>query len=706
MAKQSNPILIVEDDKPTCKVLVKILSARFEQVLVAKDGDEGLELFLHHRPALVITDIRMPMRDGISMAREIKTRSPSTKIIVITSYGSADLLLAAIEIGVTDYILKPLDPARVNEAVDKSLQVDLLEHKLLDARAQTENVLESIRDAFFALDKDGRFTYLNLKAESFFGLPRPEILGSRLVDVLSSDAGYREQILEAIEAQESRSFECHSPSRKTWHEARIFPLEGGISVYLRDITDSKQAQEEIRFLAYYDRLTRLPNRTLLQDRVVHSIRRCLKGDHQGALLFMDLDRFKNINDSLGHEAGDRVLQEAATRLRNCIRECDTVARLGGDEFIILLDGIDTTKHIHVVIERILNALAQEINQNGVQLSLTASIGVSLIPGDGESVEDLLKAADTAMYYSKRQGGNSYHFYRPEMNARTQALLVMESTLRKSFQNKDFHVDFQPQYQLAGHRLVGFEALVRWSHPELGLVMPSDFIPLAEQTGLILPLGEWVLETACRQGMAWADQHGRPVRMAVNVSGRQFWQGDLVGTVSRVLAATGFPPALLELELTESMIMNDVELAIGTMHKLADMDVRMSLDDFGTGYSSLASLQKFPIRALKIDKSFVKDLTSNPNDLAISRSIIGLAHSLKLETIAEGIETHGQLESLLDLGCESGQGYHFSAPVSAVQAARFFRTEAPADRRQAPGPAPRTVSKVPTKAQLSSKGDWD
>lgn len=684
LAQHCNPILIVEDDKPTCQVLVKILSARFDQILVAKDGEEGLDLFLRHRPALVITDIRMPLRDGISMAREIKTRNPSTKIIVITSYGSADLLLAAIEIGVTDYVLKPLVPERVNEAVDKSLQVDLLEHKLLDARAQTENVLESIRDAFFALDRDGRFTYLNLKAESYFGLPRAEILGTRLLDVLPADAGFRNEFLDSIEAQESRTFECHSPSRKTWHEARIFPLEGGISVYLRDITDSKQAEEEIRFLAYYDRLTRLPNRTLLQDRVVHSIRRCVQGDHQGALLFMDLDRFKNINDSLGHEAGDRVLQEAATRLRNCIRECDTVARLGGDEFIILLDGIDTTRHIHVVIERILNALAQEISQNGVQLSLTASIGVSLIPGDGESVEDLLKAADTAMYYSKRRGGNAYHFYRPEMNARTQALLVMESTLRKSFQNRDFHVDFQPQYELAGRQLLGFEALVRWNHPELGLVMPSDFIPLAEQTGLILPLGEWVMETACRQGVAWAEQHGRAVRMAVNVSGRQFWQGDLIGTVSRVLAATGFPPAQLELELTESMIMNDVDLAIGTMHKLAAMGVRMSLDDFGTGYSSLTSLQKFPIRALKIDKSFVKDLTSNPNDLAISRSIVGLAHSLKLETVAEGIETSGQLERLVDLGCESGQGFHFSPPVSGAKAERFFHPGPPAT---GPGGAP-------------------
>ena len=670
-ARHTTPILCVEDDTVTRKVLVKTLEARFDQVLVAKDGEQGLEMFLQHRPSLVITDIRMPVRDGISMAREIKTCAPSTKIIVITSYGSADLLLAAIEIGVTDYILKPLSPDRIYEAVDKSLQVTLLEGKLLSAKAQTENVLESIRDAFFALDREGRFTYLNFKAEAFFGMPRREILGSHILEVLPGDSTGRQSYLDAIRAQDMRSFECHIPSRNTWHEARVFPLEGGISVYLRDITDSKKAQEEIQFLAYYDKLTRLPNRTLLQDRVVHAIARCMQGNHQGALLFMDLDRFKNINDSLGHDAGDRVLQEAAARLRKCIRECDTVARLGGDEFIILLDGIDTPKHIHWVVERILNALAQDIHQNGVPLSLTASIGVSLIPGDGASVEDLLKAADTAMYFSKRRGGNAYHFYRPEMNARTQALLVMESNLRKSFQNKDFTVEFQPQYALAGQTLLGFEALVRWHHPELGVVMPSDFIPLAEQTGLILPLGQWVLESACRQGRAWMGQFDRPVRMAVNVSGRQFWQGDLVGMVSRTLAATGFPPAQLELELTESMIMNDVDLAIGTMHKLAAMGIRLAIDDFGTSYSSLSALQKFPIHALKIDQSFVKELTSNANDLAISRSIIGLAHSLKLETIAEGIERADQLDLLVELGCESGQGYHFSRPVSADAAAALF-----------------------------------
>ena len=667
----ANPVLCVEDDGPTRAVLVKLLERRFDHVLVAKDGREGLELFLRHRPSLVVTDIKMPVLDGISMVREIKVWSAATKIIVITSYGSAELLLAAIEIGVTDYILKPLDADRVYAAIDKCLQVNLLEHKLMDARAQTENVLESLRDGFFAVDREHRFTFLNRKAEAHFQLSRGNLLGCSLLTLLAEDAHASAAYLEALGSQEPRVFECQARGRDAWYEVRVFPFAEGFSVYLRDITEAKQAKEEIRFLASYDQLTRLPNRSLLQERMLHSLVRCLGGNQQGAILFLDVDRFKNVNDSLGHDTGDRVLQEIATRLGQCIRECDTLARLGADEFIVLLDGIDHPRHIQWVVERIRNALAQDIQQNGVQLSLTASIGISLFPGDGETVEDLLKAADSAMGYSKKRGGNAHHFYRPEMNARSQSLLMLESTMRKSLQNRDFVVEFQPQIALRSRDLLGFEALVRWHHPELGLVEPSDFIPLAEQTGLILPLGEWVLETACLQGRAWIEQFGRPVRMAVNVSGRQFWQGDLAAMVARVLAQTGFPPGQLELELTESVVMDDIGLAIGTMHTLAAMGVRLSIDDFGTGYSSLASLQQFPIHTLKIDRAFVKDILSNPNDLAIAQAIIGLAHALRLEVVAEGIEHPDQLVCLEDLGCEYGQGHLFSRPVAPAQAAALF-----------------------------------
>lgn len=662
----SIPVLCVEDDAATRAVMLRILGRRFPKVLAARDGREGLDLFLQHRPPLVITDIQMPDLDGIGMARAIREEAPATHIIVTTAHGESDLLLSAIEVGVTDYVLKPVSPRRLDEAVDKVLRVLLLEQALLASKARTERILGSISDAFFALDAGWRFTYLNPKAEDYFRTPSAALLGrefwSAFPDLSPDHQAYR----EAAESREPRTFDCFTPSLEAWHEVRVFPLDGGISVYMRDITEEKRTEGEIRFLAFYDQLTELPNRTLLQERLDHAILRCKRCGEEGALLFLDLDRFKNINDSLGHAAGDRVLQESARRLRACVRDSDTVARLGGDEFIILLEGFDHPDNIHSVANRILLSVAQEIPDQGVALGVTASIGICFFPGDGESADDLLKAADTAMYQGKSRGRNNYQFYRPEMNAQAHRFLLLESALRKSIQNRDFVLHFQAQHELTSGALTGFEALVRWNHPDLGMVPPDDFIPLAEETGLILPLGNWVLEAACRQAKAWMELRQAPLRMAVNLSARQFWQGNLVESVAQALALAGLPPDRLELELTESMLMHDAGLAVAKMHELTAMGVRLAMDDFGTGYSSLAALSRFPLHALKIDKSFVRDVAVNPQDAAISESILALARALGLATVAEGIETAEHLAFFRGKGCGSGQGYFFSRPLPAAE----------------------------------------
>jgi diguanylate cyclase (GGDEF)-like protein/PAS domain S-box-containing protein len=672
--KEATPVLCVEDDATARGLLVHILKRRFSTVIVAKDGIEGLALFREHHPELVITDIQMPRLDGIGMARMICQEAPATPIIITTAHGEADLLLAAIDIGVSAYVLKPVTPKRLQEAISKCLQLAALEKALLRSKTRIENLLGSIQDAFFALDSCARFSYVNPKAEDYFRLPSAEILGSNFWTYFPEATAARQAFQEALTSQEPRSFEHFTPAHKTWHEVRAYPLEGGISVYLRDITQEKGAEQEIRFLAFYDKLTELPNRTLLSDRLNVAILRAKRTGQRGAVLFLDLDRFKNINDSLGHEAGDSVLKVVAKRLRTCVREPDTVARLGGDEFIILLDGFDHPDNIHSVSHRILSSVAEEIPFSGHLLRVTGSIGISFFPGDGETVEDLLKSADTAMYHGKGKGRNTYQFFRPEMNAQANHYLLMESALRKSVQNRDFFLQFQPQYDLATESLVGFEALVRWQHPELGIIPPNEFIPLSEETGLILVLGDWVFETACRQARLWMDQFPMPFRMAVNISGRQFWQGDLVDVIARGLANSGLPPEFLELELTESMVMGDVDQAIEKMGDLSSMGIRLSIDDFGTGYSSLSVLKKFPIHTLKIDKSFVKDVTSNPNDAAISTSILALAHNMNLNVVAEGIETREQLTFLRDRGCESGQGYYFSPPISAADVeAKCFST---------------------------------
>jgi len=664
-------VLCVEDDSTTRKLLQKMLARRFERVIMARDGEEGLDLFLQHHPALVLTDVQMPRMDGISMARAIKLHDRETRILIITSYEDLKLLLAAIEIGVTDYLLKPVSQGRLDDALDRCLRVAALESRLQSTRADLTSILESIGDAFFALDRDWCFTYANAKAQARFGRVAAQLLGTTYWSLYPDKTPVEDTFIEAMETGATRTVQHHEEGTPYWYEFRVFPLGKGISVYVRDISDEKRTQEEIRFLAFYDKLTDLPNRTLLQDRLATTIARCKRDDQEAALLFLDLDRFKNINDSLGHDIGDQVLKEAAARLKVCLRECDTVARLGGDEFIILLDGIEHARHIHVVARRILATLSEDIHFKAFPLTISASIGVALIPSDGDRPEDLLKAADTAMYFSKGKGGNAYHFYRPEMNIRAQGQLYMEAALRKSVQNKTFKVHYQPQWDLQTREAVGFEALARWELPEYGEISPSEFIPLAEQTGLIITLGEWVLETACTQGQAWRERYGRPCRMAVNVSGRQFWQGDLIGTVERVLAKTGFPAGLLELEITESMIMHDAELAIGRMAKLAAMGIRLSIDDFGTGYSSLAYLQKFPIHALKIDQSFVKNLNGAADDGAIPVAILALAKSMRLEVVAEGIENEEQLAFLVREGCEIGQGYLLGRPLTPADAEKVI-----------------------------------
>lgn len=664
-------ILCVEDDPVTLKLLVRILEQRFPTPLAARDGAEGLELFLRHRPALVITDLMMPGLDGIGMARAIKEASPGTGIIVLTARGEAEHLLSAIETGVADYVLKPLVPERIFAAIARCLRLGALEAELRGALARTDTILESIGDAFFVLDEHGRITYLNQQAEQYFHISRSRLPEAPFLDLFPEYLPERESFEEAMAAQEIRTFEHHGSGSGRWHDVRVFPLGSGVSVYLRDITENKASEAKIRTLAFYDKLTGLANRTLLQDRLNHAIQVRLRSRERCALLFIDLDSFKNINDSLGHEAGDEVLREVANRLRSCIRNSDTAARLGGDEFVILLEGFDQPDNIHTVTHRILLALAQEMRFRDTSLSVTASIGISFFPEDGETGEALLKAADTAMYHGKKRGRNTYQFYRKEMNASTRHFLLMEHALRQAVQHQEFILHYQPQYRLETGALVGFEALVRWRHPDLGIIPPAEFLPLAEDTSFILQLGDWILGEACRQVRVLLDLRPGPLRMAVNLSARQFWQEDLVDTLRRTLAESGIPPGCLELEFTESLLLPHPELAIDRLRELAGLGVRLAIANYGTGPSSLAALKRYPVHSLKIDRSLIRDISESEGDDALVRVIVTLAHSMDFSVAAEGIETQAQRDFLLLHGCESGQGFLFSPAIPEPRTAPGF-----------------------------------
>jgi diguanylate cyclase (GGDEF)-like protein/PAS domain S-box-containing protein len=439
-----------------------------------------------------------------------------------------------------------------------------------------------------------------------------------------------------------------------------------------EVFERMQAEQRIWHVAHHDSLTGLPNRTLLHDRLQQAVAQAQRGRHRVAVLFLDLDRFKSVNDTLGHAIGDELLKHVADRLRSAVRAVDTVSRLGGDEFVIVLHEMSSPDDVVQVAEKILGALAPPVIIEGHSLRATPSIGISMFPDDGDEVITLMKSADTAMYQAKAAGRNNFQFFARKMNEQATHFFTLENRLRKAIESGDLVLHYQPLIDWPRRALCGMEALARWNDPEQGLIEPAEFIPIAEETGLIVPIGEWVLDAALRQNHAW-QREGRPMLpISVNLSARQFRQKDLVDNLRRILADTGQPARLLELEITETTLMQDIDETRSRLQEISAMGVQLVIDDFGTGYSSLSYLKRFPVHKLKIDQSFVRDLTFDADDAAIVTAIIGLAKSLELETLAEGVETREQLDVLLGLGCERFQGFLFSRPLLPERADEIFR----------------------------------
>ncbi len=439
-----------------------------------------------------------------------------------------------------------------------------------------------------------------------------------------------------------------------------------------DITDRKSAEQRIEYLAYHDALTGLPNRLLVQDRFEQAMAQAERSNTKVALVYLDLDNFKSINDSLGHAAGDEFLKEVARRLRSCVRDSDTISRQGGDEFLLVLRDLPDTEIVSAIIIKIMERLQEPLHLDTQELSSSASIGAAIAPDDGRDFETLRKKADLAMYRSKESGRNTWHFFDPTMDAEAGEHLLMRNGLRRALDRQEFVLHYQPQYELASGALTGVEALIRWMHPELGLVAPGRFIGVAEESGLIVPMGDWVLRQACQQAVLW-QQAGLPaLTMSVNLSAIQFKRGHVEQSVERALAESGLAPALLELELTESILLQSVESVLTSVRQLKQMGVKLAIDDFGTGYSSLSYLKRLDIDKLKIDQSFVRDLATDPDDEAIVRAIIQMARSLNLKTIAEGVETEDMRSRLQAFGCDAAQGYLYSRPVPAEDIERLLR----------------------------------
>jgi diguanylate cyclase (GGDEF)-like protein/PAS domain S-box-containing protein len=558
---------------------------------------------------------------------------------------------------------------------------DVTERRLADEalRASEErfrSIQESALDAIITMNADGLITSWNPQAETTFGWTSDEMVGRRLADTIvppeHRDAHSRglERFLNTGEGEViNKRIEITALDR----DGREFPVELAVvplyrddavsfCAFIRDIRERKKAEETIRHLAYHDVLTGLPNRVLFEERLRIELAQARRSRQKVAVMCLDLDRFKIVNDTVGHSGGDQLLQEVASEFAETIREGDAVARVGGDEFSFLLPGVERAEDAAVVAERVLNIIRHPRVIAGQRFRVTTSIGITIFPRDGENVESLIRNADTAMYRAKERGRDNFQVFTPAMEATLFEVLALENDLNQALEREELVVHYQPVMEIRSGRIIGAEALLRWQHPERGLVGPDEFIPLAEETGLIVPIGEWVLRKACSQARAWQDAGLGSLRVTVNLSARQVEHPGLVELVAEVLGETRLPPHRLHLELTEGAVMRHVESVISTLSELRALGVGISVDDFGTGYSSLGYLKRFPIDTIKIDRSFVRDVTTDQNDAAIITTVIAMARSLNLRVIAEGVETDAQLAFLRENECHEFQGYLLSPPV--------------------------------------------
>jgi diguanylate cyclase (GGDEF)-like protein/PAS domain S-box-containing protein len=533
--------------------------------------------------------------------------------------------------------------------------------------AGVRRIVESNLIGFVVTDAEGTIEFADETFLSAVGYSRDE-LPQRLCD-LTPPEHHR---LDDDAFEKLFAFGTCTPFEKEFTRSdgsRVPVLFGAalsgneISCFVIDLSRNKQWQGSLNHLAYHDALTDLPNQSLFKDRLKQAIALSHRSNQMQAVMLLNLDRFKTVNDSLGYLAGDLLLQSVAQRLTSCVRDCDTVARFGGDEFAVLLTQISRAQDAATTANAIRQALNQAFLFDDQEIFVSNSIGISLYPHDGRDTATLLKSAGAALDRAKEQGGNNYEFYTAGRTTRALRQLVLESNLRPGLERREFFVQYQPQVSSVDFHLVGMEALVRWQHPNLGLLHPTEFISLAEDSGLIIPLGDWVFRTACLQNKAWQDASLVPMRLAVNFSARQFQQPGFISSVEEILKETNLDPGWLELEITESSIMKDPDKAIEKLLELKMMGIKVAIDDFGTGYSSLNYLKRFPIDTLKIDRSFVSDLCKDPHDTAIVRAIITLGHALDLTVVAEGVETREQLESLTELECDVVQGFLFSKALS-------------------------------------------
>jgi diguanylate cyclase (GGDEF)-like protein len=688
-------VVLVADDDPVMRLLMLEMLAQVNlDAIEAEDGQQAVAIARAKSPDLILMDVDMPNMDGFSACREIRRQEAggaAMPIVMVTGGDDLEAVTSAYEAGATDFVSKPINWPILGHRVLYVLRASDAMVRLRIADAQNRAVLAAIPDAFFRLDRAGYYLEhepgRDRTSRDRPGRREPhggpafqveDCVGRHITEVLPRDIAERllEQTAAVLETQQLRSveYELRRDGEVQHFEARLVATSPDeVLGLVRDISERKRSEEQIRRLAYCDSLTGIPNRQAFLETLERELNRSKVGNKKFAVLFMDLDAFKRINDTLGHNVGDHLLKIVSERLRETIRPSDLVsrgdqasnlARLGGDEFTILIPDLERVEHALNVAHRVKEAMRRPFLIEGNEIFVTASIGISLFPEDGDDCNSLLKFADTAMYHAKNCGKNNAKLYSSSLTMQIMSHVKLEVGLRKALRNDELYLLYQPQIDVRSSEIVGVEALVRWRHPERGIISPTEFIPLAEETGLIVPIGEWVLRTACNQAKAWQRLTRRAVRMAVNLSAKQFKDENLSQMVVSALHETGLDPRLLELELTEGTLMDDANATLATLERLRGIGVYLSIDDFGTGYSSMNYLKRFDVRALKIDRSFINGLPQDTENAAITRAIIAMAHGLKMVVVAEGVETDEQLLLLEEYGCDLVQGYYLGHPAAA------------------------------------------
>jgi diguanylate cyclase (GGDEF)-like protein/PAS domain S-box-containing protein len=689
-------VLLVDDRTDNLESLEAILEDGETVLLKATSGEQALHLLLVRDVSLVLLDVQMPGMNGYDVARLMRSnrKTRAIPIIFITAIMRDEAAaIRGYEAGAIDYIMKPVSPAILRSKVAMFLEYDQNKRglqqaykKLDNTRAYYESILRAAGDGVMGVAQDGTVLFANPAALHALGRTSADLIGQHFklfyperADGTRGDAS--SLMLGCWNTRDKHRVEEDYFVRA---DGQSFPVtyscspvagqfDGSVLIF-QDITLRKALENKLRQQVITDALTGLYNRNGFKEAFQISIDRARRNRKRVALMFIDLDFFKRINDTLGHDVGDDLLQAVAIRLRESVRSYDVVSRIGGDEFTVILDEINDDGGAAIVADKILFALRRPFSVNGaIDLTVGASIGIAMYPECGADTDVLMQAADVAMYQAKGKGRNLYQFYLPEMNARARARLILEQSLRGAVEHDQFELYYQPQVNLANGRVVGFEALLRWERQNDENVMPGTFVPMLEETGLIVPMGDWVFSAGCRQRQEWSSLLADDCTVAVNLSSRQFTDKNLISAIHRALDSVGLPPHQLEIELTESMLMLNTEYTHGVLRAMKNMGLRLAIDDFGTGYSSLAYLKHFALDFLKIDKHFIENLTTSTKDAAITTSIIQLGHNLGLGVIAEGVETVEQMNLLQELGCDYVQGYYFGRPLPAHEVGGFPRT---------------------------------